>query len=82
MARLAVLQNDPETAVRLFEKTLEFSPEPQIKAWTLVYLGRLADAAGQREQATGHYHAALEVNGGSDGARQAAQKGLEKVFTR
>lgn len=80
LARVALRQNDPDSALRLFEKTLEFSPEPQLKAWAYVYLGRLADASGQRDQATGHYRAALEVQGATDAARQAAQKGLEKSF--
>ena len=39
LARIAVLQKDPETAERLFQKTLELEPEAQVKAWTLVYLG-------------------------------------------
>jgi tetratricopeptide (TPR) repeat protein len=79
---VAVLQNDPEGAGRLFEKTLESSPDPQVKAWALVYLGRLADASGQRDEATGRYRAALEVQGATDAARQAAEKGLAKAFTK
>ena len=45
LARIAARQNDPESADRLFKKTLELDPEPQDKAWTLVYLGKLAMAA-------------------------------------
>lgn len=82
LARVALLQNDPESAEQLFQKTVESSPEPQVKAWAYVYLGRLADAAGEREQATGHYRAALAVQGGSEPARHAAEKGLQKAFTR
>ena len=51
LARIAVLQNDPDSAEKLFEQTLRFSPEPQVKAWAFVYFGRLADASGQRKQA-------------------------------
>ena len=82
LARIAVLQNDPESAVKLFEQTLRSSPEPQVKAWAFVYLGRLADASGQREQAKVHYQSALNVPGGSAAAQQAATKGLEKAFGR
>ncbi|MGD0014945.1 MAG: tetratricopeptide repeat protein [Bryobacteraceae bacterium] len=82
LARIAALQKDPETAEKLFQKTLEFSPAPPIRAWTYVYLGRLADAAGQRDQAVQHYRAALEVSGASEAARQAAQKGLEQAFRK
>ena len=77
LARIAVLQKDPELAQRLFEKTLESSPPPQVKAWTHVYLGRLADAAGEREQAVGHYKDALAAEGASEAARRAAEQGIQ-----
>jgi predicted negative regulator of RcsB-dependent stress response len=82
LARIAVLQNDPDSAEKLFEQTLRSSPEPLVKAWAFVYLGRLADASGQREQAKSHYQSALNVPGGSAAAQQAAAKGLEKAFGR
>ncbi len=82
LARVAVLQNDPEGAVRLFEKTLESSPDPQVKAWALVYLGRLSDASGEREQAIGRYKEALTVEGATNAARQAAEKGLAEAFRK
>ena len=46
LARISVLQNQPDAAIKLFEKTLGASPDGQTKAWTLVYLARLAKAAG------------------------------------
>jgi len=82
LGRVAALQNDPESAVRFFEKTLQSSPGPQETAWAHVYLGRLADASGEREQATAHYRAAIEIKEISEAARKAAEKGLEKAFTR
>jgi tetratricopeptide (TPR) repeat protein len=78
LARIAVLQKDPETAQRLFQKTLESQPEPHVKAWASVYLGRLADAAGEREEAAEHYRNALSVEGASDAARRAAQQGIQQ----
>jgi tetratricopeptide (TPR) repeat protein len=80
LARIAVLEKDPETGEKLFLKTLESSPDPQTKAWSLVYLGRLADLAGEREQAAAHYRSALEINGASAGARKAAEQGLQEAF--
>lgn len=82
LARVAVLQRDPEVAEKLFQKALELGPEPQVKAWVLVYLGRLADAAGERESATKHYQDALAVEGASAAARQAAEKGIQQAFKR
>ena len=42
-----------------------------------MYLGRLADAAGEREQAVGHYKDALAAEGASEAARRAAEQGIQ-----
>lgn len=78
LARIAILQKDPETAERLFQKTLESSPEPPVKAWALVYLGRLSDAAGDRAQAAKHFQDALAVSGASAAAHKAAEQGVQQ----
>jgi predicted negative regulator of RcsB-dependent stress response len=82
LARIAVLQKDPELAERMFQKALESSPEPQVRAWAEVYLGRLSDAAGERAEAVKHYQQALAVEGSSQPARDAAQKGLQQSFQK
>ena len=93
LARIAILQKDPETAERLFEKALELNPEPAEKGWTLVYLGKLALAAGQSDQAQGesamaekdrghaaeYFEQALRVPGVSEAARVEAQKSLQTI---
>jgi tetratricopeptide (TPR) repeat protein len=82
LARIAVLERDPELAERLFQKVLESQPEPPVRAWAEVYMGRLSDAAGERDQALKHYQQALTVEGGSDKAKEAAQKGLQQGFQK
>lgn len=82
LARIAVLEKNPELAEKLFQKCLELSPEAAVKGWTLVYLGRLSDAAGDRDQAAKYYKDALGVDGVSAAARQAAQKGIEQAFKK
>jgi tetratricopeptide (TPR) repeat protein len=77
LARIATLQRDPETAVRLFQKTLELGPEAQAKAWSLVYLGQLELAAGERVQAGKYFQQALQVEGASELARQKAHQGIQ-----
>jgi len=77
LARIAALQKDPDLAERLFNKTLEQQPEAQVKAWTLVYLGRLSIAAGDRARAAQYFQDALKVEGASTAARQAASQGVE-----
>ena len=82
LARIAVLQRDPETGDHLFRKVLELEPDAETKAWSFLYLGRLADSQGERDQAVENYKGALAVEGVPDPVRQAAQKGLEDAFKK
>ncbi|HLI83902.1 MAG TPA: hypothetical protein VKV17_08285 [Bryobacteraceae bacterium] len=79
LARIAALSNDPETATQLFQKTLEQAPEPQVKAWTLVYLGRLSLAEREADRANEYFRDALQVEGASPGALEAACGALAKT---
>ncbi len=79
LARIAALEKDPGLAQELFEKTLETSPEPFEKAWASVFLARLSRAAGEIAEARKHYQSALAVEGGSEAARQAAEKELASL---
>jgi tetratricopeptide (TPR) repeat protein len=82
LARIAALQKDPETAEKLFQKTLEVATDPFVTSWSNVYLGRLADLQGARERASQYYAAALAVEGGSAAARKAAQEELKGSFQK
>lgn len=82
LARIAVLERNPELGDRLFRKVLELQPDPVTKSWSLLYLARLADSQSDRAQAQDFYKAALAVDGAPDSVRQAAQKGLNQAFTR
>jgi tetratricopeptide (TPR) repeat protein len=82
LARIAVLERDPELGDRLFRKVLELEPDPDTKSWSLLYLGRLADSQGEREQAAQNYKAAIAVEGAPESVRQAAEKGLKEAFVK
>lgn len=82
LARIAALRSDPELAEKLFQKTLELSPDSETKSWAYLYLGRLADAAGEREQAEENYRAALQIDGVPASVKSAAEKGLAQPFHR
>jgi hypothetical protein len=45
-----------------------------------VYLGRLYDVQGDRDHAVAEYRAALSIDGAPDGAKAAAQKGVDQSF--
>ena len=81
LARVAVLEKDPETGDRLFRKVLELEPDSATKAWSLLYLGRLADSQGEREEAQEHYRAVLEIKDAPETVRQAAEKGVQEAFS-
>ena len=82
LARIAALDHDPELAEKLFQKTLDLSPDDETKSWVHLYLGRLSDAAGERQEAEKHYRAALAVRGAPEQVKVAAEKGLAQPFQR
>lgn len=79
LARIAVLQNQPDSAVKLFEKAIGSSPDDPTKAWSLYYLGRLSSASGDNERAAKFFKDALTVPGASDQARKNARTELDKL---
>jgi tetratricopeptide (TPR) repeat protein len=79
LARISIRENQGETAVKLFQKTLESSPDDFTRAWANVYLGRLSSAQGDDAGAKKYYQDALAVSGASDQARLAANKELQNL---
>jgi tetratricopeptide (TPR) repeat protein len=96
LARITVLEKDPETADRLFRKVLELEPDAETKSWSLLYLGRLADSQSQgllklgreadakerHDEAVENYKAALAVEGVPDTVRKAAEQGIKETFVK
>ena len=82
LARVALLEKDPESGDRLFRTVLEFDPDGSTKAWTLLYLGKLSDSQGEGEEAQQQYTAALGTLGVPEQVRQEAEKGLKGAFAR
>ena len=76
LARVAVLQNDAETGDRFFRQVLDLDPDVATKAKSLVYIGRLADFRGEKDEAQQFYKAALALPGIPDSARTDAEKGV------
>lgn len=81
LARIAVLDRDPETGFKLFETTIETSQDPQVTAWSHYYLGRLHELASEPEldQAAARFEAALATAGGSAKVRQLAEQALAEI---
>jgi tetratricopeptide (TPR) repeat protein len=79
LGRIALLEKDPDTAEKLLQKTMTLEPDPFVKGWTLVYLGRLSIAAQDRPQAVKYFNEVLQLAGASDMARKEAAKSLQDV---
>ena len=71
---------EPDAAIKLFEKTLGASPDGPTKAWTLVYLARLAKAAGDPERAVKFYQEALGCSGSFGAGPQGRSNRIQKHF--
>lgn len=80
LAVLASQAGDRQQAKEYFERTLERAREPRLLGWTHIYLGRILDLEGERQQALEHYRAALALNTRLERVEQAARRGLERPF--
>lgn len=79
LARIAALQKDPESSQRLFLRTLELDPEPPVKAWALVYLGKLSLASSEQDEAVKYFQQAVSVEGASEAAIAEAKRSLQQI---
>jgi tetratricopeptide (TPR) repeat protein len=79
LARISILDNKGAVALQLFQKTLESSPDDFTRAWSDVYLARIARAQHDFDLATKYYRDALAVTGASDKAKQAASGELQQL---
>jgi len=82
LARIDLMQGDPEKAMAGFQQTLTLSKDPRTKAWSHIYLGRLYDTqkVPDRTKAVAEYKEALAVRDSRPDTKQAAESGISKPF--
>jgi len=88
LAIASVLSGDADRAKDLFQQittasssdAASASVDPEILAWSHVYLGRIHDLQGERDLAVSEYRAALAVDDGPLDARAAAQSGVDAAY--
>jgi hypothetical protein len=80
MARVNLMQREPDAAIEDFEQTLQLSKDPRTLAWSHIYLGRLYDVVPDRQKAIAEYQAALTVRDSQPDTKAAAEKGLKQPF--
>ncbi len=70
----------PDSAQEYFLKTLEVARDLRIVSWSHIYLGRLLDLQGKREEALAQYRAASLTASSYPDALRAVQSGMQKAF--
>jgi hypothetical protein len=81
LAEVATANRDMEGARTYFERALQMAREPQVIAWSHIYLGRIFDLKENRDAAVDQYRAALSSPGGAlPEVKSAAQRGLEQPY--
>ena len=82
LARIDLMEGDPDKASEGFRQTLALSKDPRTMAWSHIYLGRLYDSMNppDRPKAVEEYKAALTVRDSLPDTKQAAESGIAKPF--
>ena len=81
MARVDLMQSEPDAAITDFQATLQSSKDPRTLAWSHIYLGRLYDVLPDRQKAIAQYQAALTVRDSQPDTKAAAEAGLKQPFS-
>ncbi len=82
LARINLMEGQPERAISGFEETLKLSHDPRTVAWSHIYLGRLYDNMNppDRTHAMAEYGAALAARDARPDTKLAAETGLKQPF--
>jgi len=81
LARIDVMERQPDEAITHFQSALASSKDPRTLAWSHIYLGRLYDVQSSRKKAVAEYQAALTVRDSQPDTKAAAEKGMRTPFT-
>ena len=82
LARINLLDQDPDDAVTHFRAALDTSRDPRTLAWCHIYLGRLYDMQQEpdRKKAVAEYRLALNLRDERPDTKAAAEAGLRQPF--
>ena len=80
LAVVASNTRKPDLAEEYFQKTLEVARDLRIATWSHIYLGRLDDLRGKRNEALAQYRAASLSAGPYPEALRAVEGGLQRPF--
>ncbi|WP_058188572.1 hypothetical protein [Terracidiphilus gabretensis] len=80
LARVALINKNPEEAAGRFKTTIDGSKDPRLLAWSHIYLARMLDLSCKRDEAVAEYKEALETRDGEQDTRVAAERGVKTAY--
>ena len=84
LAKVASFGGDMPGAQSDFQKAIDAqkdpAKDPHVAAWSHIYLGRILDLQGERDNAVVQYKAALAISGVPPDAKTAAEHGLQQPY--
>lgn len=80
LAKVASFKGDMEGAQTDFQKAAESGKNAHVLAWSHIYLGRIYDIQGERDDAIAQYKAALAVADAPPDAKSAAEHGMQQAY--
>ncbi len=80
LAKVASFNGDMEGAQSDFQKAADSGGNSHVAAWSHIYLGRILDIQGERDQAVAQYKAALAISDIPPDAKAAADKGVQQPY--
>ena len=80
LAKVASFKGDMEGAQANFQKAVDSGKDPHVVAWSHIYLGRIYDIQGERDDAVAQYKAALAIGDVPPDAKAAAEHGLQQAY--
>jgi hypothetical protein len=76
------MEADPDLAREHFLEVAETADDPHLEAMAHIYVGRIEDVVGNRDQAVLHYKLALDAGDPSQHTRELAEQGIAAPFHR
>jgi tetratricopeptide (TPR) repeat protein len=80
LAQVAVANKNREGALEDFQKAIQETKDPQVVAWSHVYIGRILDMKEDREAALTEYQAALTLGAQLPEVKAAAERGIQRAY--
>ncbi len=80
LAKVASLKGDMEGAQSDFAKAAASGDDAHVQAWSHIYLGRILDIQGERDDAVAQYKAALAISDLPADAKTAAEHGVQQPY--